>query len=188
MVRPWLISAVALLSIGCSHEEKVETESPAPQRTSRDFTRLSAVLAGLQRPATLRLYEGLPGEFWEPELREQERARKETTQLHGYTFYKDILILHDQDSKDLVELLSSRKSYRAYRANKKCGLYQPDYDVIWDREGATTHILISVECGEVELHGPKAELHCDLSPEAAGRLGPLLARYRKNRPEPPAAG
>ena len=70
MARRWLISGILILSIGCSSDPKVEPESVAPQPASRDFTRLTAVLAGLQRPADIQLCEGLPGEFWEPELRD----------------------------------------------------------------------------------------------------------------------
>jgi hypothetical protein len=182
MVRRPLLFAPVMLLIGCSHESPVETHSEQPQQISQDFKRLAPVLAALQKPAGMRLCEGLPGEFWEPELREKERARKETIELRGYPFYKEMLEFKDDNAEQIAGILSSRASFKSYQSNTKCGSFQPDYAVVWDRGEATTHILISLECGEVKMFGPQADLHCGLSREAAQKLRDLLAPYRKNRP------
>ena len=47
---------------------------------------------------------------------------------------------------------------------------------------AVTQALICLDCREIKMFGPKCELHCDLSNEAAAGLTPLLSPYQKNRP------
>jgi hypothetical protein len=152
---------------------------------STDFRQLRSVLEGLRNPGEIAIYAGLPSEFWEPQLREVEASRNRTVRLQGYLFYDDRLELNGEVVERLTSLLTAERSFQRRRAAKKCGGYNPDYCIEWKSNGATTHILICLECGEVKLFGPRAELYCDLNPEAGETLGQWLKPYQKAPPPNP---
>jgi hypothetical protein len=182
MPRRWPFLAAAFL-LGCTQESKLaEYEPPRPISTS--FDRLTSVLAGIQKARDTALYEGLPSEFWEPQVLERELNEKKSIKLHGYLFYEDLLMLKEDDAAQLTALFSAKDSFQRYRSQKACGGYHADYCVEWKGGGgeAVNRALICLECGEVKLFGPQSELYCDLSDKAARRLKPLLSGYRKNRP------
>lgn len=177
-----LFVLAALWLIGCKQETKVVFDGVPPPPIEKNFDRLPTVLAGIQKTGDLRLYEGLPSDFWEPELLEQELKRTKTIKLYGYPLYEDQLALQETDGEQFTALLSARTSFATFSDAKKCEGFHADYGLEWKTGEETTHALIGLECGEVKLYGPKSQLHCDLSPEAAEKLRQLLNRYRKNRP------
>jgi hypothetical protein len=181
MGRRWLMLAAALL-VGCSRASNGVVEHDPPPKTDTNFERLPLVLAGIQDSAEVSLYEGLPGEFWDPQLREEELRRKKTIRLHGYPFYEEPLAFRGADAGRLSALMSAKKSFNRFRGPKECGGYHPEYCAQWKTGGDETRALISLECGEVKMFGPRGELHCDLTPDAAKALKQLLSFYRKNRP------
>jgi hypothetical protein len=173
---------VVVLCLGCREAtEEVVDEGPPPV-VSTDFARLSDVLAGILKTDQVLLYEGLPGEFWEPQLREQELRQKETLAVHGYLVYDEPQTPTGADAEKLTALCSARESYSPCNNRKKCGGFSADYCVEWTAGQMTTKILICLECGDVMIFGPQCELHCDLTPEAARRLAQLVSPYHKNRP------
>jgi len=177
----WLILAATVFA-GCSQASRVELEYEQPQKTDANFANLSLVLAGIPKSGDMILHEGLPSEFWEPELRERELKQKETIKLHGYPFYEEPISLKGTDAERLTALFSSKKSFKRYDGNKKCSGYYPEYCVEWNAGEAVTQALICLDCREIKMFGPKCELHCDLSNEAVAGLTPLLSPYQKNRP------
>jgi hypothetical protein len=181
MGRRGVIALIGLLA-GCAGETKVIVEPEAPARISTDFGRLPSVLQGIGKSTEVALYEGLPSEFWEPQLREEEAKRKKTIRLHGYAFYEDRVALSSSEAQQFTALFLSKGSYKRYRAQKPCGGYHPDYCVEWNSSDAVTRALICLECGEVKFFGPGSELHCDLIPEAGERIARRLTPYQKNRP------
>jgi len=180
MLRRWPLLATAFL-VGCTQVSKL-AEFESPRAISTSFDRLASILAGIQKARDSALYEGLPSEFWEPQLLERELHAKRTVKLHGYPFYEDLLTLKEQDAAQLTELFSAKGSFQRYRSQKECGGYHADYCVEWKTGEAVTRALICLECGEVKLFGPQAELHCDLSAKADKQLKQSLSGYRKNRP------
>src|SRR4051794_17810730 len=148
MDRRWLMLAATLLS-GCARAPDVEVERGQPRPISTDFGRLPTVLDGIRKSAEVVLHEGLPSEFWEPQLRERELSRKKTIQLHGYPFYDHRLELRGADAERLTALFSARGSFRRYRDRKGCGGYHPDYCLEWKTGDGATRALICLECGEV---------------------------------------
>ena len=187
MDRRWLMLAAALFA-GCARSPNVAVEPEQPKPISTDFGRLPAALEGIRKSGEVVLHEGLPSEFWEPQLREQELGRKKTIRLHGYAFYDEGLALRGADAERLTALFTSQRSFLRYRGLKGCGGYHPDYCVEWKMGDAATRILISLECGEVKIFGPRSELHCDLSPESGQRLMQWLSPYAKNRPAAKSSG
>jgi hypothetical protein len=179
--RRSLMLAAALFA-GCSQASRFEVEYEQPVRTETNFANLPKVLAGIPKSVDTMLHEGLPSEFWEPELREQELNQKKIIKLHGYPFYEESIAFKGTDAERLTALFSSRKSFNRYEGNKRCSGFNPDYCVEWRAGEAVTQALICLECREVKLFGPKGELHCDLSLEADSSLTQLLNPYQKNRP------
>jgi hypothetical protein len=181
MSRHWLILTASLF-VGCSTAPRVEVEYEQPQKTDANFANLTRVLAGIPKSRNTILHEGLPSEFWEPELRERELNKKETIKLHGCPFYAEPVSLKGTDAERLTALFSSTKSFKNYDGKKSCSGYYPEYCVEWKGDEAVTQALICLECREIKMFGPTCELHCDLSIEAAQGLSQLLSPYQKNRP------
>jgi hypothetical protein len=180
--RAWQLILAASLFAGCSQASRVEVEYEQPQKTDTNFANLPLVLAGIAKSRDVMLHEGLPSEFWEPELRERELNQKKTIKLHGYPFYDEPIALKGTDAEHLSALFSAKKSFKRYVENKRCSGYHPEYCLDWNAGEAVTQALICLECGEVKLFGPKYELHCDLSNEAEKVVTELLSPYQKNRP------
>jgi len=175
----WLVLAIALGG-GCGSRSVVPDEPPPPAIDTH-FERLPELLAGIQA-GEVSLYEGLPDSFWEPDLRGHELKRKKTIRLHGYPFYEEKPTLKEADNQQLTATFYAASSFAGYSGLKSAGEYNPDYCISWKSSGGETQALVSLECAEVKLYGPKSELHCDLTPQAAEQLKQLLQPYRKNRP------
>lgn len=183
MDRRWLLLAATLFA-GCSQPAKPEPEFEPPKEVSTDFVRLKSALEGLRKSGEVVLYAGLPSEFWEPQLREQEASRNRTVRLQGYLFYDARLELKGEDAERLTSLLSTERSFQRHRGAKTCSGYAPDYCIEWKSSDATTRILICLECGEVKIFGPRSDLYCDLSAESGRRLEQWLKPYQKSPPAP----
>jgi hypothetical protein len=179
--RRWLILGAALLA-GCTRAPIAEIPHEKPAQVSTDLVRLKLILDGISASKEVMLYEGLPSEFWEPQLREREVNRKKTIGLHGYRFYDDRLPLQGSDADQFTALFSDRRSFQRYRSQKACGGYHPDYCIEWKKGDASTRALICLECGEVKFFAAQSQLYCDLSREAGQKLAQWLSSYRKNRP------
>ncbi|MBC7815521.1 MAG: hypothetical protein IAG10_01320 [Planctomycetaceae bacterium] len=177
-----LFVLAALWLVGCKQEVKVAFDITPPPPIETNFDRLPTVLAGIPKTGVALLYEGLPSDFWEPQLLEQELARTKTVRLHGYPFYEELLAWQGADGEQLTALLSARTSFATYTDGKKGGGFHANYCLEWKSSEGTTHVVISLEGGEVKMYVPKSELHCDLSQEAAQKLRQLLSPYRKNCP------
>jgi hypothetical protein len=187
MDRRWLM-LTAVLFAGCTRAPDVQVPLEPPKPVSKDFAKLKSILDGLPRAGEVALYEGLPSEFWEPQLRESEANRKKTIGLHGYLFYDERLAPGGSDLEQLTALFTDARSFVRYRSTKVCGGYHPDYCVEWKNGDVTTRALICLECGEVQFFGRRNELYCDLSPEANRRLARWLSPYQKNRPAAASRG
>ena len=100
----------------------------------------------------------------------------------GYPFYEERLSWQGTDGEQLTTLLSARTSFAKLTAGKQGGGFHANYCLEWKTAEGTTLAIICLECGEVKMYGPKSQLHCDLSQEAAQKIRPMLGRYRKNCP------
>ena len=175
---------VAVMFVGCRDAAEDVVEEPPPA-VGTDFSRLPEVLTGVQKTGRVVLYEGLPSEFWEPQLREQLFSQKDTLDVHGYPVHDEQLTPSSTDAEQLTSLFSARESFQAINKSdrKTCGGFTAEYCVEWTTGETVTQALICLECGEVMLFGPQSELHCNLSPDTAKRLKQLLSPYQKNAPK-----
>ena len=172
-----------LLLAGCGHKAPAPVDRPPPAPASTDFSRLTSAIAAIQ-PGEVILYEGLPSQFWEPQQRETELRQSQTIELHGYPFYEELLPLQKSDAEQLTALFTAPGSFQTYSANKKCSEFHVDYGLEWNSAEGKTAAFVSLECGEVEIFGPKGSLRCDFSDAAAQTIKQLLKHHSNNRPEP----
>jgi hypothetical protein len=178
----WIWLALAVVHCGgCGSRSSLKLEPPPPG-ISTSFERLPELLAGFQNGGEVSLHEGLPDPFWQPEVRGEELQRKKTVSLHGYPFYEEKRGFQNEDVQKLTMCLTAASSFSTYSGPKAAGEYNPDYCVTWNVNGVETQALVSLECAEVKLYGPKSELHCDLSSQVVEQLKSLLQTYAKNRP------
>lgn len=185
MDRRWLLWTAVLLA-GCTREQSVQAPPDSPKQVKKDFAQLTSILDGIHRSGEIALYEGLPSEFWEPQLREREASQKKTISINGYLFYDKRLAPRGPDLEQFTRLFSDARSFRRYQSTKVCGGYHPDYCIEWKKGDVTTRALICLECGEVQFFAPPKELYCDLSPEAGRDLARRLSSYQENRPAAPS--
>jgi len=181
MLCRWWLLAIALVA-GCTTGSEV-TDEELPPATDTSFDRLADILTGISSAGEVLFYEGLPSEFWEPELRARELKGKETIRLHGYAVYDEAQQLPAEDAEPLTAIFSARESFAPYRGRKSCGGFQPEFCLEWRAGDASTQALISLECGEVKLYGPRGELYCDLASEVVLKLKPRLIPYQRNSPD-----
>src|SRR5262245_31730460 len=134
------------LVAGCGHVDRTEPDTRFDENKS---------LFGATRDADrLVLYEGLPHQSFEPQQLEEEKQRKETTTLHGYPFYGELLDVSAEDVAQLKELLADEGSFRRWSGEKPCGGFHPDYLAELRVGEVTYRFLICFGCSELKVYGP----------------------------------
>ena len=108
-----------------------------------DFKQYRVIKQKIRQASHIRLYEGLPHQVIQASLLKQELQRKQTLQLHGFSFYRELLNLSKEDADRLIELLSDEKTIQPHRgverqsdgslmvAGRACGGFHPDYCIEW---------------------------------------------------------
>lgn len=175
----WLAPCLALLG-GCAPAAHVDVPYEPPIKTGTDFASLPRILAAIPKSSDVRLYRGLPSEFWEPQLRAQELRRTKTVKLHGYRFYEGSILIPEADAGGLTALLSTRGTFVRFEEKKRCSGFSPDCGVEWKAGADGIRALICLECGEVKMFANHDELYCDLRPEAKRALESTLERWKEN--------
>lgn len=182
MPRCWSV-CLLVVCLGCGSTEEPLVEEPPPA-IGTDFSNLAGLLEGIDGSAVVSIYEGLPGDFWEPELRSRELQSKPTIVLHGYAVYAEPQEVEPEHVPLLTKLLAAPGSFGPLSANKSCGGFQAEYGVHWQTQRGECDMLICLECGECKIYAAAGELFCDLDKSAAAELKKVLAAYQVERPEP----
>ena len=154
-----------------------------PKQPDTNFDNLKLLVEGVKKANKVVLYEGLPHQFFDKDLLEQELKNKKTVKVHDYPFYAETLALKDEDAKRLTELFCAADSFAKFRGPKRCGGFHPDYCVEWQDGKGVYHVLVCFGCHEVKCYGPKVDLYCDINNDAYKEFEKVLKPYRKNRPE-----
>lgn len=147
------------------------------------FARFPELRAAIGGSETLKLYEGLPHQTWEPEGLKKELAGKPVVTLGGYPFYEEPLEASPADAKRLRSISRSWWSFVPFRGFKACGGYHPDWCMAWS-DGQNTYLVqICFGCHEMKAFLDGKQLHGDIRPGAFSELETTLAHYQKNRPK-----
>jgi hypothetical protein len=173
------LAAVLALSVPASGE-------PPKPSTNFDDVKALVAAAGKIEKVDVVLREGLPHPFNEPKQFQAEK-KKENIESAGQLFYKGDLSVKADDSAKLTGLLRDAATYTAFRGEKKCGGFHPDYEVVIvnTADKSEYRFQICFGCHEVKVYGPGDKaVRADIKKEGYDALTKLLKPYRKNRPEP----
>lgn len=173
------LSAVLAFSLAGCGDQKGGTD-----RTEADtrFAEFKSLFGAIRKADQLVLYEGLPHQLFEEQQLEEEKQKKDTVAMHGFSFYRAPLEVSADDKEKLQGLLGDEGSFHRWPGEKKCGGFHPDYLAEWRVGEATYRFLICFGCPEVKVYGPDKSLRCDIQQEAYEKLKEALNKYRKNRP------
>ena len=152
------------------------------KRAADAFAQIGTVTKSLVSSKEIQLFEGLPHQRWEKELLDEELKSKRTLELHEFPFYQEKRAMSEDDVAVVRRTLADVKSIEAWRGEKLCGGYHPDYLLEW-REGEEVYrVQICLGCHELKFFGKDLEIYCDIHEDAFEKLAPVLKKYQKNRP------
>jgi hypothetical protein len=157
---------------------------PACEKTNTNFGNYKPLAALVSKADKVVVYEGLPHQTWEGDLREEELKNKKTVKLHEFPFYMEALKLKDGDAKLLTELFTAADSFEQYGGAKLCGGFHPDYCIEWHIGDDKVRCHVCFGCHEVKVYGPKSELYCDITNAGYLKFEAALKPYRQQRPVP----
>jgi len=146
------------------------------------FEENKSLFGEIVREGQAVLYEGLPHQNMQKSQFDDERKKKKTIQLYGYSSYEIPLEVSEEDKVKIKATLKDSSSFRQWRGEKKCGGFHPDYLAEYHNGEATYQFLICLGCHEVILCGPNRSLRCDIHEKSYEELKALLKKYVKNRP------
>ena len=134
------------------------------------------------RSSALTIYEGLPHNHWESDLRHREKKTKKTIQIEGDDFYSQPVSPAPSIVEEIKRLSASKSSFVPYRGYKLCGGFHPDWCLVWS-DGSTTYTaLLCFGCSEmIVMHEGKSLIYCDLWDESDFEA--LLNPLHINRPK-----
>jgi len=108
------------------------------------------------------LYKGLPRSSFDENVFKNELKSKKTVKLHGYYFYNDPKNLNTVDIKQLQDVYVTPNGFVAFRGEKFCGGFHPNYAIEWHLNNKVYRALICFGCKEMKSFGPMIELRCDI--------------------------
>lgn len=147
------------------------------------FSNFKPLAAGIARADRMEVFEGLPHQYTQRNLLELEKQSKETTYQHGFYFYRQPLVLSQNDARKLTSLLTDKSSFREKEwSNMKasCGGFHPDFAVKFQSQSELYYVQLCFGCHEMKIFGPKLNLYCKIHNDAYPKIVNLLNPYHKN--------
>ena len=131
-----------------------------------------------KRADNILVYEGLPHDTWERNLRKIEMKNNKTTKVSGYPFYDTPQQLRAQDLKELHRLLTGATGLQPYTGPKMGGGFNPDYALQFTNGKDSCTLLLCFTEGDAILTHGKSTVYCST------RWGweDLLLPYKSKRP------
>jgi uncharacterized sulfatase len=152
------------------------------KRAAEAFAQIGTVAKSLVSSKEIQLFEGLPHQYWEKELLDEELKSKRTVQVYDFPFYQEKRAMAEEDAAVVRRILSDVKSVEAWRGEKLCGGYHPDYLLEWREEEDVYRAQICLGCHELKFFAKDLEISCDIHEDACEKLASVLRKYQKNRP------
>ena len=169
-----LLTCLSIILLAC-HPAQAEL-TPSEQVT------FDSILKSSKAPASLTLYEGLPHQYHEPEIRQREIDTKRVVVIHGESFYEKPIKVGDDDIEPLRQISSLSSGYKSIQGFKMCGGFHADYCLKWISGTSISYVLICFGCGEIKFCDEKQTLISDLKQDTGNRFGDILRKYREQRP------
>jgi len=140
----------------------------------------------LKNADTLDVLEGLPHQWWESTLQQEEIRTNETLKIDGEFFYQKLLDVSSEKKALYTEKFLQKKLFLRptdLPIIKPCGGFHADYGLRWSKDGKfLAAALICFGCGEIHLVGDNVSVATDFSPEGHDYLSDALKPLRQSRP------
>jgi hypothetical protein len=150
-------------------------------KSREDYAPLAEFVASADR---VTLYEGLPHQYAEKKLLEEELAKKETFRVGEFAFYKEPIPLTKDEAAAFTDIFDGIDAFSEKPAGQtKCGPYHPDFCLEWGKGEELVRVQVCLSCGESEVHSGVRMLYLKLSSDAGGDLAQLLKDRWQNRPK-----
>jgi hypothetical protein len=157
----------------------------AEEKPATDVASYKPVAAAAGKAKEVILFEGFPHPVFEPKLFKKEKETRNQFRYQGFLFYQSRPRVRDNDGDALRKVLAEPKNFAAWRGEKKCGGFHPDYMVQWKVGDDVYRVQICFGCSEIKAFGPKGAVRLDMTAEAKKSLEATLKRYQYVlRPKP----
>lgn len=152
-----------------------------PMRTR--FSRLPILLRRLQQAEPVVIYEGLPHQTWQSDLKRVERSLAATLSFPGGDeFYADPLPVPPADAMRIAEILLTPGTYTENKISGFCPWFNPDFAVVFGVGSDAVRITVDQLCHRVHLDGTNVWLPTRLSREAHDGVFAILELHHRHRP------
>lgn len=141
----------------------------------------SSLLSTINSANQISVYEGLPHQFREAELLEQEKLRSDIVMIAGFPFYEPSVKANNIEEKRIKRLLGNGSNFFK-GVPKDCGPFHPDFSVEWMDKGSKHQILVCFGCKEVMVVSNKTKETYDFKRFA--ELEQILSKFSSKRPSP----
>lgn len=166
-----------ILAIGCSSDRLHPSDS---------LDELPTLLGHFRQAERLELFEGLPHQHMEKDQYERERARTQTIELDGYSFYATPISLDEKTTATLRRLVTSSANYQAYPGDvaKACGGFHPDWLLAATVGSDVYRLHICFGCHDFRIYAnDDMLLWCEIAD--VDQLAAVLKPLRNSRPAGP---
>jgi hypothetical protein len=155
------------------------------KKPATDVASYKPVAAAAGKVKEVILFEGFPHPVFEPKLFKQEKETRNQFRYQGFLFYESRPRLREKDAEALRKVFADSGNFTAWRGEKKCGGFHPDFMVQWKVGDDIYRVQICFGCVEIKAFGPKGAVRLDMTQAAKKSLEATLRRYQYVlRPKP----
>ena len=186
------LGLVAIALSACNDSEQASPEVPEEvgydpssileSWENKSFESFGQIIDKVAKQSEFTLYEGLPHQLSQKKQLTHELKTKSTVKRYGFDFYTTPLEMSEKDATKLTALLSDPKSFNEFQP-KWCGIFHPDFSVVYGKGKEATEIHLCLGCYEVLAFHKDIAVHCDLTEEVDDKFKALLTKYNKQRPK-----
>lgn len=170
----------ALVAAAALPGARAEEKKPAT-----DVASYNPIAAAAGKAKGAILFEGFPHPVFEAALFKKEKETRNQFRHQGFIFYQSRPRLRGNDGEALRKVFAEPKNFAAWRGEKKCGGFHPDFMVQWKVGDDIYRVQVCFGCSEIKAFGPKGAVRLDMTPAAKKSLEATLKRYQYLlRPKP----
>ena len=180
--RTWTlwVAVLWLFMPGCQSQQTVSKEQTNPKKPPA----FEELLKSFRSADTLYVYEGLPHQYEERDLLEQEQKRSDTVQLGGYPFYTPRVLMDPTQTTKLLEHINQPETFYIRLGEPlDCG-FHPDYAVSWMAGTSQRFALLCFGCHQARflIDLDKDDSYEERDMNHVNQLKEIMKAYQSKRP------
>lgn len=133
-------------------------------------------LNALKEGAKMTIYEGLPRLPLRDNSGDEALKRRGEWLVGGFQFFKTGTV--DRETGVLRNLLLKEEALLAWRGQKFCGAFHPDFAITWKMAESDVSLMVCLTCHEAIFTSPAGDLLYDLPTESYEALKAELEKFR----------